>query len=250
MHDYVADVAHLIQRLKANPRVKLIYSEFSSVETRVDPAWLDILEPDLAERYGAPFPLPTEDRQLLGFPRRFDIAWESTPDQPLADGRIDFVCGCLNLRGLSTAFAEPSYEGLGDYPAKLLAEMPLLRIATLFDCGSRANTTNYLTYLLYDKRKRNRQLRYQGLAIEYGIRMLPLPLSIGEYVRAGLAWHGGWGWHFLYLAPDDFYSLDGSTLMTLYDLRDGLPELFPDADWSIIDTKREYFEHARQFVRA
>jgi len=246
MYNYAAAIAGFLQRLQLNPHINFTANEFNIQHFDTDQEGLEGFAEFLAKKYGEPFPLPAEDRQLVGLPRQFDIAWESTPGLPLAAGRIDFVCGCLNLRALSTAFAEPSYDDLDDYPASLLDEMPLLRIGTIFDGGSRANTTTYLTYLLYDPATR----QYQGLAVKYGLRILPLPLSIGEYVRAALAWHGGWGWHFLYLAPDDFYSLDGSTLLTLYDLRDGLPELFPDADWSIIDTKREYFEYARQFVRS
>ncbi|MCC3157082.1 hypothetical protein LJ737_07520 [Hymenobacter sp. 15J16-1T3B] len=150
--------------------------------------------------------------------------------------------GCLNLRGLTTAFAEPTYKQLSRrYSPAYIEDVPLLRIATLFDCGSVANVTNYLTYLLYDPATP----QYQGLAVEYGSRMLPLTVDIGAYVRAGLAWHGGWGWRLLYLSLKDFCTLDGSDLLTLYQLYDGLPELFPDVDWSIIDTKKAYFAIAR-----
>ena len=242
MYDYVTAINQFLAWLRANPRVDLSYQDFEVDPLSFDPTWLEEMEEFMAEKYGAPFPLPAEDRQLIGFPRDFDISWSSTLDQPLAGGLIPYLTGCLNLCGLTTAFAEPTYKGLGRrYSPAYIEDVPLLRIATLFDCGSRDNVTNYLTYLLYDPVSR----QYQGLAVEYGQRMLPLTVSIGEYVRAGLAWHGGWGWHLLYLSLEDFRTLDGSDLLTLYKLYDGLPELFPDVDWSIIDTKEAYFDIAR-----
>ena len=249
MRDYAAQFTQFLARLEANTQVKLTWKEFDLRAEDLDDSILREINASLAKKFGDPFPLPEDELQLLGLPAdRFDIAWESVPDAPLFNG-INFQTGCINLIDLSTTIGALNYgnDSYGVPPGilALMDDATLMRHGRLFDAGSAANVTTNLVYVCYEKVQR----RFLGLGIEHGRQFLPLQLGIGEYVRAALAWHGGWGWQFLYTSPEDFRQLGGTTLRTLYNLSEALPVLFPEADWSVITSKQAYFDYARQFAR-
>ena len=242
MTNFASLINQFRRELQANPQIALSFNDFEARKAEQEVSWLTGMNNYLEDTVGGPFPLPEEDRQLLALPRELDIAWATREGEWLVGGTLEYMVGCLNLCEPSTAFAEPTYEDLERYTPQELELTPELRTATLFDCGSAANTTTHLTYLLYDEATR----QYHGLALEYGSQLLRLSLSLGDYVRAALRWYGGWGWQFLYVSLDDFDNLvDGSTRIGVYSLCDGLPELFPQADWSIIAEKQDYFDIAR-----
>jgi len=239
MPDYVALFNDLLHRLDDNPRITMLERDFRPNLQNLVPEEIKELDQYLAKKYGLPFPLPAEDRQLVAFPYRLDIAWETAKGVALPAG-VGGHTGCLNLANVAASLSSHEFRKHLEIPG-YVEQTPEMLHATMFDCGSRANITTSYTYLRYDREHK----RYLGLGLEYSLKFYNLPLTIGEYVRAALAWHGGWGWPFLYLSLDDFRQLDGSTLLTLYDLCEAMPVLFPDADWSIIDTKAEYFAIAR-----
>jgi len=242
MTDFASLIAQFRQELRSNSRIELSFDDFEMHPGKLELPWLNSMNRYLGDELGGTFPLPADDQQLLALPRRLDIAWGTREGDQLVGGQVEYMVGCLNLRALSTAFSEPTYRNLKRYTPRELELTPEFRIATLFDCGSAANTTNHLTYLLYDEATR----AYHGLALEYGSQLLRLPLSIGDYVRTALRWYGAWGWQFLYLSLDDFETrVDGSTRLGVYKLCEVLPELFPQADWSIIAEKQAYFDIAR-----
>jgi len=244
MYNFIERISSFRRKLQANPYIKMLWDHFPGYATA------DLAESEIADeaqflfkKYGGPYPFPVEDRQLVALPFSLNIAWESAPSTPLPTG-IRLLAGCLNLANVAASISEPSFHSHLESPF-LLETTPLLRHATLFDGGSAADVTKHWTYFLYDRAQRT----YQGLVLLYGLRLIPLPLSMGDYVRAALAWHGAWGWQFLYLPLEEFRALDESTLLTLYDLQAGLPALFPDADWTVIADKQEYFAIAQMNKR-
>ncbi|MCC3157079.1 hypothetical protein LJ737_07505 [Hymenobacter sp. 15J16-1T3B] len=104
-----------------------------------------------------------------------------------------------------------------------------------------AESWDYRSFLRYDQIQRH-LLR---VALFDRPDVLPMTTTLGEYMRAALDWHGAYGWQLLYLPLDEFRALPWVTRQKAYQLAKALPVLFPAADWSVIETKRAYFDTER-----
>jgi len=212
----------LIQRLAATPRVELLRRNFATpLHSTIH---LGNMAQFLEKKFG--FALPEEDWPLLFMPTEMDIAWITRPEAQLPPG-CDRLTGCISLVNFTESLCLPARYHLDKINP---AHAPFAH-CSYFETGG-AEDFDYRAFLHF--------VPGQGQAPNVRLfdrpDVLPLTLSMGEYVQ------GAYGWQFLYLPLLVFQQLPPVTRQKVYDLRRVLPALFPDADWSIIATKREYFD--------
>ncbi len=232
MQDFAQQLQDFARRLDANPRVIRTRNEFD-YEAK-PPGWFDYMLPSFQEMYGFAFPEGVE--QLLGFPEDVVIAWVA--DQTAVPPHLQRGVGAVELTKLSMALHRPLYRiNLPDN------EDPRLDRAYMFDPCTELNSNPSVVWLAPESGP-----GFEGLGILGRWELTPLPLTISEYLTHALTWHGGFCWFYLYCDFADFCRLHSTTLSAVCNLL-RLPELFPEADWSVVDTKREYFDFARPFAR-
>ncbi len=227
MYPYYEQFRALIERLAVNPRLQLLRQQFVFPNRSL--ADMTRMAHSIERAYG--FILPEDDWQLYHMPGITDIAWITRPEVPLLQDN-ESPSGCLTMLNLGVSLDEVEfhlYDTNPDYE-------PFAGCSYLETGG--AESWDYRTFLRYDQAQR----QLLGVALFDRPDVLPMTTSLGEYMRAALAWHGAYGWQFLYLPLLVFQQLPPVTRQKVYDLPRILPELFPDADWSIIATKREYFD--------
>lgn len=229
MYPYYDQFRTLIERLAATPRVRLLRQDFIYPKPDTSLEYLEETARFLENEYG--FLLPEEDWQLYSMTSNMDIMWLTRPDAVIPPGSKQ-LSGCISLLSIDDSLYSEKYH---------LYEMdpnnPDFAHCSYFETTG-AENSGHPTFLHF--------VPGQGKAPDVRLfdrpDVLPLTTSIGEYVRAALAWHGAYGWQFLYLPLDVFKALPLVTRQKAYTLAKVLPDLFPDADWSVIDTKRAYFE--------
>jgi hypothetical protein len=228
MYPYYEPFHALIRHLAATPRIELRRQQFESPLHPVE--YLADLARFLEEDYG--FALPEADWPLALMPTQTDIAWITRPEAQLPPG-CDQLTGCISLVNFTDSLEIWALYHLD----KINPGHAPFAHCSYFETGG-AENFDYQTFLHF--------VPGQGQAPDVRLfdrpDVLPLTLSMGEYVQAALAWHGAYGWQLLYLPLDAFRALPLVTRQKAYQLAKALPQLFPDADWSVIKTKQEYFD--------
>ncbi|MCC3157077.1 hypothetical protein LJ737_07495 [Hymenobacter sp. 15J16-1T3B] len=227
MIPYYEPFPKLIERLAAAPHIELLQRRFDfpleSAHDLTDTAQF------VEEKFG--FALPEQEWPLAFMPAEMDIAWISRPDAPLPPD-CEQLTGCISLVNFTVSFDDWDY-----HLDRINPNHAPFAHCSYFETGG-AEDFDYRTFLHF--------VRGQGQAPDVRLfdrpDVLPLTLSMGEYVQAALAWHGAYGWQLLYLPLDVFRALPWVTRQKAYQLAKVLPALFPDADWSVIDTRRAYFD--------
>ena len=221
MQDFAQQLQDFARRLEANPQVVRTRNEFDYEEK--PPGWFELMLPYFHEKYGFEFPADAE--QLLSFPENIVIAWAT--DEADVPPHLQRCVGAIELIKLSMALHRPVYRvNLPDN------EDPRLDRAYLFDPCTELNANPCVVWFAPEAGP-----GFEGLGI----------LDRWDFTHA-LTWHGGFCWFYLYCDFADFCRLHPTTLRAVYHLL-RLPELFPEADWSVVDAKREYFAFARPFAR-
>jgi len=216
----------LIQSLAQNSQIQLLRQDIST-GIRED-AYIQRYQTRVAERYG--FDAGFEICKLFLATQKTDICWTTGAATPLADGGPELL-GCISLLNLSKSLGDSAYR------LDLLNPSPEFAHASFFETGG-TEDAGLRTLLRYDRDKR----ALLGMAVFDRPDVLPLTTSIEAYVQAALDWRGAYGWQLLYLPFDLFRGLPLPTRRHVYRLPQLLLALFPDADWSVIESKRAYFE--------
>ena len=176
------------------------------------------------------FAIPPDDWGLFSLDAIIHVTWMHKPGLELPGG-YDYFDGSIDLNDIGDTVGDPSNK------MQMSVKEPLKEYARYFDMASPLDTGKP-TMLLYDESARE----YKGLAVFLRPEIVPIELTPGEYVRKALAWHGARNWQLLYCSLEDFKHLHIVDRRQVYDLPLLLPFLFPDDDWSIIETKRAYFD--------
>jgi len=232
MTSLIDQFERLLTQLAANPRIELLEEEFSyepTPATRLARSAAFQLQED-------GFTIPEAGWELFFsmYGEGMDIAWISHPD-PSHPALADPLVGSLNMVTIGTSIDNRKYRLQMDVPE------PGAEHASYFDNSGHQDTV-LPTMLLYDRAQR----QYLGLYAFLRPELVKLDLDLAEYAAAALAWHGAYGWQLLYCDLEEFEGLPLYLRREVYRLKEALPRLFPEADWSIIATKKSYFDTQQQ----
>ncbi|MDO7877130.1 hypothetical protein Q5H93_20460 [Hymenobacter sp. ASUV-10] len=228
MASLLAQFEHLLTQLATNPRIELLEEKFSYVP---NPA-LELADAAAFQlsKYGFVVPEAGWELFFSMYGEGMDIAWVSHPD-PSHPALADPLVGSLNMVTIGMSVSHRKYRLQMDVPE------PGAEHASYFDNSGHQDTV-LPTMLLYDRAQRQLLGLYAFLRPE----LVKLDLDLAQYAAAALAWHGAYGWQLLYCDLEEFEGLPLYLRREVYRLKDALPRLFPDADWSIIEAKRAYFD--------
>jgi hypothetical protein len=232
MTSLIDQFERLLTQLAANPRIELLEEEFSyepTPATRLARSAAFQLQED-------GFTIPEAGWELFFsmYGEGMDIAWISHPD-PSHPALADPLVGSLNMVTIGTSIDNRKYRLHMDVPE------PGAEHASYFDNSGHQDTV-LPTMLLYDRDQR----QYLGLYAFLRPELVKIELDLAEYAAAALAWHGAYGWQLLYCDLEEFKGLPLYLRREVYRLKEALPRLFPEADWSIIATKKAYFDTEQQ----